>query len=307
MDSERHKRRESAKALVEIIENQPDGEDIVARRFIKTAERQQTGLQALLKLSDDEQDQANSALSNMSETDSSCLLRMLLEHSKGRTLFQDSLPNVLENATFGIVGVRFLATQDMQGIMLLDPRLVTNFVRRIMQNSNVGSSYWYNGAELLDFMLRPMWQTPQTYPLTSHLIVIVFEEVTKAFDPKNKSATTSSTTQNGHVVEAAALRAIYSSCLFVMRENGDPSGWIPSHLPHSLYTRIPIGSVAGDQARVGATCLAIISTMLSFPSIFTRVGQQASGEMVDEFADTCMQVMLGSTGWQSRCQDGTVR
>ncbi|KAG8914433.1 hypothetical protein FRC00_013640, partial [Tulasnella sp. 408] len=248
-DSERQKRRESAKDLVDILENQPDGEDIVARRLTKTAERQQAGLQALLRLSDDEQGQANPALTNMNETYSSRLLTMLLKHSKGRTLFQESLPNILENATFGIAGVRFLATQDMQGIMLLDPRLVANFVRRIMQNTNVGSSHWYNGAALLDFMLRPMWQTPQTYPLTSHLIVVVFEEVTKAFDPKNKSTTTSSTTQNSHVVDAAALRAVYSSCLFVMRENGDSSGWIPSHLPHSLYPRIPTTSVAGDQAR----------------------------------------------------------
>ncbi|KAG8899950.1 hypothetical protein FRC00_000467, partial [Tulasnella sp. 408] len=103
-DSERQKRRESAKALVDILENQPDGEDIVARRFTKTAERQQAGLQALLRLSDDEPDQVNPALTNMNETDSSCLLTMLLEHSKGRTLFQDSLTNILENATFGIAG-----------------------------------------------------------------------------------------------------------------------------------------------------------------------------------------------------------
>ncbi|KIO18854.1 hypothetical protein M407DRAFT_31473 [Tulasnella calospora MUT 4182] len=49
-DSDRHKRRESAKALVDMIENQPDGEDIVARRFIKSAERQRTGLQAFYGL-----------------------------------------------------------------------------------------------------------------------------------------------------------------------------------------------------------------------------------------------------------------
>ncbi|KAG9040467.1 hypothetical protein FS837_000577, partial [Tulasnella sp. UAMH 9824] len=302
-DSETHKRRESAKALVEIIRSQPDGEDIVARRFVKTAERQQAGLQALLRLSDDEQDQAETVLSNMTETDSSCLLTMLLEHSKGRTLFQDTLPNILENATFGIAGVRFLAELDMQGVMLLDPRLVANFVRRVMQNTNVGSFNWNDGVALLDFLLRPMRQVPQTSPLASHLARVVFEEVTKAFDPQNKSSTTSSTTQNSHVVEAAALRAIYSSCVFVMRENGDPSEWIPLYLPHSLYPRIPIGSVAGDLARVVATCLAIISTMLSFPSILTRVGEHASNEVVDQFVDTCTQVMLGSTGWQSHGRD----
>ncbi|KIO18563.1 hypothetical protein M407DRAFT_246448 [Tulasnella calospora MUT 4182] len=45
--------------------------------------------------------------------------------------------------------------------------------------------------------------------------------------------------------------------------------------------------------------------MLSFPSVLSRVDQQASHEMVGDFADACMQVMLRSTGWQFRVQDGT--
>ncbi|KIO16726.1 hypothetical protein M407DRAFT_33621 [Tulasnella calospora MUT 4182] len=133
------------------------GEDIVARWFIKSAEIQRTRLQALLRLSEEEQDSADHTLNNIDETDSSCLLQMLLNHSKGRTLLQDSLPNILENGTFGIAGLRFLATQEMQGIPLLSPRLVANLVRRILQTAQVGPSSWYNGVAFIDFMLRPMW------------------------------------------------------------------------------------------------------------------------------------------------------
>ncbi|KAG8921249.1 hypothetical protein FRC01_000348, partial [Tulasnella sp. 417] len=50
------RRKEAAEGLLQIVASEPEGEDLVGRRFTKTASRQESATRAILELGDEEYD-----------------------------------------------------------------------------------------------------------------------------------------------------------------------------------------------------------------------------------------------------------
>ncbi|KAG8955181.1 hypothetical protein FRC04_009639 [Tulasnella sp. 424] len=153
----RQRRYKAATGLVEIIKNKPDGEEIVARRFVKSASRQDQGTQALLRLSDDELDLFGSrAVSPVPEPLAfTKLLTVVVKHTNESQFFRRTISTALRDGKEGVAAILYLATTETRNFFLdTDDRILASFCNRIVKKEAPSCLKWLCGAKLFCIFVR---------------------------------------------------------------------------------------------------------------------------------------------------------
>ncbi|KAG8915706.1 hypothetical protein FRC00_001078 [Tulasnella sp. 408] len=135
----------AAAGLVMLVEEQPSGEEIVARRFVKRAPRIAEGTRALMKLSDDELVKLGyEAISTTSEpTASRKLLDALLNHSNESSFFRESILPQLRDGSEGPAAILYLAsTKTYSFFAHIKDHVIFDFCKRIVGEQEVLSPKW---------------------------------------------------------------------------------------------------------------------------------------------------------------------
>ncbi|KAG8896216.1 hypothetical protein FRC00_006266 [Tulasnella sp. 408] len=156
------RREKAAKGLLEIIEKEAQGEDLVGRRFTKTASRQESVTRAILSLSDEEYDRdvkSSGLRGNYIPVTvkplgpAVRLLEIVIKHSKGSSFFEDSIPRTLEDEQVGSAAILFLAATFPRFFELVNPRALFTYSSRILQRTLDSNVSWLRATRLLDMLL----------------------------------------------------------------------------------------------------------------------------------------------------------
>lgn len=148
--SARHQRRKAAKALLDLAEQEPEGADIVTRRFMKQSSRRREGIRALFKLSDEELDHVDHEASHATTepTVSIRLLELIREYTK-ESLFIKTATSVIRGGTQGAAAVLHFVTSMEDFFSHIDHSLIVNFGVRVVKTEHSLTRKWYSGLTLL--------------------------------------------------------------------------------------------------------------------------------------------------------------
>lgn len=160
----RERRSQAAMGLVDIIQNEPDGEKIVVGRFLKKVSRQERGIQALLRLSDDELDQFGyDAVSPVSERITfSKVLPVVSKYMNETQLLRTTISTAFGESGKGVAAILHLALMDTQSFCFYVKQLsLHRFFGRIVVSDGTPSPRWYCGAKLFCVLL--IWDFSYSY------------------------------------------------------------------------------------------------------------------------------------------------
>lgn len=152
----RRRRFQAAAGLIDIIENEPEGQSIVARRIIKGELRQDGSIEAVLRLSDDELDEFGyGAVSPISEMCASQkLLDAVVKHTTDSSFFRTTIPRLLKDGKKGTAAILYLATKETGNFLLhVKDTLILNFCVRVVTTEEILRPKWYCGAKLFCLLL----------------------------------------------------------------------------------------------------------------------------------------------------------
>ncbi|KAG9022166.1 hypothetical protein FS837_006566 [Tulasnella sp. UAMH 9824] len=156
------RREKAANELLEIIDKEAEGEDLVGRRFTKTASRQERVTRAILSLSDEEynRDVQSSGLGGEyfpvtvnGSGPAVRLLKIVIKHSKGSSFFETTIPRTLEDENVGSAAILFLAATFPRFFELVDPRALFTYSSRILEGTSNISASWLRAIRLLDLLM----------------------------------------------------------------------------------------------------------------------------------------------------------
>ncbi|KAG8946763.1 hypothetical protein FRC04_011419 [Tulasnella sp. 424] len=195
------RRRDAADALMRIVSNEVGGEDIVARRFVKTVSRQKDGTNAILSLGVEECDRFDADpdtpgyIALQTSGVAARLLNLVVSHSKGSSFFSETIPSILrrEDPTKfnpqASAAIPYLATAFPDHFHLTDPVLVQDFASSLVTIYSYPSLWWLRGIRILDILMNPVLPNAPRQQEMKHLLAAkVLGAVTQAFAPPLVSA-----------------------------------------------------------------------------------------------------------------------
>ncbi|KAG9042198.1 hypothetical protein FS837_011174 [Tulasnella sp. UAMH 9824] len=149
------RRKNAAEKLLEIARREVDGEDIVARRFVKRAANQVIGVSALFKLSDLEcrAEGGDNIFKDHAQATSSRLLKLVVSHSRDSTFFHDTLPIILRNGSDGLPAIISLAKSVPDMFSRSDPTVLSTYLLRVTEREEPWTDEWLRGILLLNLWL----------------------------------------------------------------------------------------------------------------------------------------------------------
>lgn len=180
----RSQRSEAATRLVEIAEKERGGEEIVARRFVKTKSRREEGTRVLLALSDDEIDEIGLGPIDtvLPQPASVKLLRIVMKHTNDATFFKKTISTALESGAQGGLAILHLATQNPLSFFgNIDHKLILGFSERVIGTNGLLSPRWFYAVKLLSILLDRVppcaWRASELVPsLLSNLFRGIIEQ-----------------------------------------------------------------------------------------------------------------------------------
>ncbi|KAG8955195.1 hypothetical protein FRC04_009653 [Tulasnella sp. 424] len=187
----RRQRHEAAAALVEMAQKERGGEEIVARRFVKTKSRREAGTRALLTLSDVELDEVGFGLIDTASPKSVSinLLRIVKKYANDANFFKKTISPAIEFGAEGVLAILDLATHNPLGFFgNTDPKLILNFSERVIGTNKFLSPRWYCGVRLvltvLDKAPPHAWEESELPPsLLPSLFKGIIEERQASLNP----------------------------------------------------------------------------------------------------------------------------
>ncbi|KAG9048547.1 hypothetical protein FS837_012616 [Tulasnella sp. UAMH 9824] len=153
----KEQRCDAAAGLVQIMEEELDGEEVVVQAFVEQSSKKDEIMQALLKLSDDGLDNfAYEAISPISTPMAHRkLLALVLEHSTESSFFQGIITPLLGASTEGTAAILYLAMKEARAFFTqVDHQLVFNFCSKVVLVEEPLSPKWYCGVKLLCMLLK---------------------------------------------------------------------------------------------------------------------------------------------------------
>lgn len=148
-DRQRH---EAAASLIKIVDDNKDGAEIAALRFVETDLRREEVTRALLKLSDDELDNARFRLLDPTpqKPTSIRLLELVMRYTSDFLFFQKIISSAMKDGNRGALVILHLATQEEIGFFFrINYQLILDFGNRIIGDEQSLSPRWYCGMKLL--------------------------------------------------------------------------------------------------------------------------------------------------------------
>ncbi|KAG8921246.1 hypothetical protein FRC01_000345 [Tulasnella sp. 417] len=169
------RRRNAAKALIQIASTEQDGESIVAKAFVRTDLTQEIGTNAIVTLGAEESDpleqelaygcyeRPSSYISLKSSEKAAQLLNLVISHSKGSSFFQQTIPSILRTEsspgtyTFNhqaSAAIPYLATAFPIQFGLIDAFIIKDFGFWLIQGDAYPSIRWLRGIKILDILVN---------------------------------------------------------------------------------------------------------------------------------------------------------
>ncbi|KAG8928094.1 hypothetical protein FRC01_006461 [Tulasnella sp. 417] len=110
----RQRRYEAATGLVEIVENEPGGEEIVVRKFSKKGSAREKRALALLKLGDDDLDRSRDQAVNpvFTSTAFAKLMDLVTKHTNEKWILRKAFSTLWKNPADGMAAIHYLATAE---------------------------------------------------------------------------------------------------------------------------------------------------------------------------------------------------
>ncbi|KAG8923769.1 hypothetical protein FRC01_012359, partial [Tulasnella sp. 417] len=160
----KRRRHDAASGLLEMASRGPEGKDIVAHKFIKTAEREENCVRALFKLNDDELLAFQSWLWEEPEypfaSTANDLIDLVIARSPGGTFFRSTLPKVLQDETCGVGAILILVDKHPDFFTHINLDLVFKFGAQFVEEDAPLSATWRRGVRLLFIVLDRLPKAP---------------------------------------------------------------------------------------------------------------------------------------------------
>ncbi|KAG9017467.1 hypothetical protein FRB90_001184 [Tulasnella sp. 427] len=150
--------KEAAEELLRIALQERGGEDLVGRRLTKTALRQESVTRALFALADEEYNDTVDLESTYElvvggRSKAIRLLRIVIEHSKGLTFFEESCPKALSDETSGSALALYLAATFPRFLELVNVSTISDYAIRLANSHRYQDIYWLRSIRLLDLLM----------------------------------------------------------------------------------------------------------------------------------------------------------
>ncbi|KAG8928096.1 hypothetical protein FRC01_006463 [Tulasnella sp. 417] len=291
-------RYNAAVDLVRLAEKAPDGGDIVARRFVKSASRQAKGTRALLKLSDDELERFGyEALNPVSASIAyRKLLALVLKHSNESLFFRNVISTAVRDQREGSGAILYLAMEEPRTFFVhVDDRLVFHFCYKIITKQPALNPQWYCGVKLLCLLLRHSDRAERGYQTRiQSLLSTVLNHLVQAVT-NNSKPSASDVPPNHFTSRGLPLLPLIAGCC--ERIEGDP-GWEALDHPRSLklFVELLMQSISLQQldsrslnTERGLTVATLIS-LFKIPSV-VRLFSEVE---LSKFASFLVDMVLNS-------------
>ncbi|KAG9049982.1 hypothetical protein FS837_008332 [Tulasnella sp. UAMH 9824] len=181
------RRREAADNLLEIAKRGPDGKDIVARRLVKTARREEQAIRALLRLNDEELEPFRNSLweelPHPLANSATNLIELVVSRSTEGTFFRKTLPKVLQTERRGAGAILRLFEKHPELFTQVDYSLVLKFGARFVEQEVPLTTRWSRGVRLLITLLDRLPEAPLETRYNIHLPLLraLFQGCTEGF------------------------------------------------------------------------------------------------------------------------------
>ncbi|KAG9017470.1 hypothetical protein FRB90_001187 [Tulasnella sp. 427] len=299
---ELNRRHDAAERLLEIARRNVDGEDIVARRFIKKPAKQLRGVSALFKLSDLEclyQGQ-EAVFKDKSQAVSSRLLKLVVSHSKDSSFFRSTLPAVLRSGTDGLPAMIFLARSMPDLFTRTDPNVLSSYLQRVTEAVPPWSDQWLRGVLLTNLWVLSQISHGEHYEgiLRARITTteFVMHKVLRACLPPCIDPAIGSFPRGWMM----AFQVIISACILATKED-ILNSILPPRMTLQSFVELCVKLVVSARipeptphqiagCGLGLKALATLRSAPDFPRLIP------ANDSI-QFEDICMTVVLDRTLW----------
>lgn len=173
----KRRRYEAARGLAKISNNEGGGAKVVARLFLKRTWRREEGIEALLRLSDDELEEFGyKAIGHVTEPIfSTKLLATIMNHTRESVFFSQCISTALTGG-HGTAAILHLAITETRSFFahITSVRLFI-FCKQVIENEEQTGLKWYCGAKLVCMFLASPFVTEWKHSQLLQLLLPVFE------------------------------------------------------------------------------------------------------------------------------------
>lgn len=269
----------AAMGLVSIMRNELKGEEIVAWRFVKNASRREQGIQALLRLSDDELGGfAYDAVGPVSsQINSTKLLGTVLKHTDEAQLLRTTISNALKSGETGAAAIFHLAaTVPDSFCAIVDDQALLSFCKRIIVSGGGISPRWYYGAKLFCLFIM---HKPSPWPSDEELVTELLSAICKVLVQETMLALYRDVAPKSVMdfcLSCSSLLPLIAACCRTIADNG---WWSEVHLQDTMtvLARMLITSLHSKRGgfirfnALQAYTLSILFSLVESRSIFRAI------------------------------------
>ncbi|KAG8898311.1 hypothetical protein FRC00_003004 [Tulasnella sp. 408] len=299
------RRKNAAEKLLEIARREVDGEDIVARRFVKRAANQVVGVSALFKLSDLEcrAEGGDTIFKDHSQAPSSRLLKLVVSHSRDSTFFHDTLPIILRNGSDGLPAIISIAKSVPDMFNRTDPTVLSTYLLRVTEREEPWTDGWLRGILLLNLWLLSQIAHGEHYNGSILAQISTIRFIMNNILPACTPEVSQMEPMEGYYPRGWMLvfQVIISACTLAAKEDclGDvlPSG-MPLKSFVDLCIKIVVTSSRPEPSPRRPTACGLALKALAMLRHAPEFPESVPTDEHLQFEDVCMTVLLEKTLWR---------
>lgn len=285
----------------------PDGKDIVARRFVKTAAREEKGIRALLSLNDEELQSFHDLLweepPHPLASTATDLIELVVSRSTEGTFSHKTLPTVLRDARSGVGAILRLLERHPELLTQIGHEPVFRFGTRFVAAAVPLTVMWSRGVKLLVMLLDRLSEAPLETKYSIHLplLRVLLQGCTEGFLWVGGNAM--SPGKVGSLDAAQLLRYIFR-VLTEVREDAEALDMIIPSRPslNRLVANLMIAFAPEDHIWDGDTLNATALLALNSLSVLLQsrtVRKNVDITVVSRWAGLFMGIVLQPSRWQA--------
>lgn len=297
----------AASGLLEIASRGSDGKDIVARKFVKTAAREEQGIRALLRLNDEElepfQNRPWEEPPHPIASTAIDLIQLVISRSTEGRFFRNTLPKVLQDERRGAGAILGLVDKYPEFFFYVNHGLLFRFGKRFLEQTFLLTGSWSRGVRLLFKLLDRLPEAPLETRCNIHLplLQVLLQSCVKGYLWANGAALSNKRVESTSTVQLLnfILRALLDvgEDLEALDMIVPPRPTLNRLIPGLMMTFAPEkciqrGHISGETALLALKSLAIL-----MESSLVRKNTDIS--VVARWAGLFVAIVLQPAGWQA--------